>query len=75
MSPRSVPAARSGKPTVWTTHKQLRARYGERGELYIPRLIESAGFPKPYRFGSGRLLFWKLEEVEAWEAAQAQRVA
>lgn len=75
MSPRSIPAAKSGKPSIWTTHLQLRVRYGERSENYIPRLIEQKGFPKPYRFGGGRLLYWKLEEVEAWEAAQAQRVA
>lgn len=73
MSPRPVPAVTAN--SVYLSSRQVRERFGGRGELWITRQIESNGFPKPVRFGTGRLLYWKLADVEQWEATQAQRVA
>ena len=75
MSPRLVPPAAVSGNTVYLSSHQIRARFGGRGELWVYRQIARNGFPKPVKFGSGRLNYWKLSEVEAWEAAQAQRVA
>lgn len=73
MSPHLVEAPAPAKR--WATSKILRKRYGDRGPLWLPRAIKSKGFPKPFRLAGGRLLYWDLNEVEAWEAAQAERVA
>jgi predicted DNA-binding transcriptional regulator AlpA len=37
------------------------------------RLADDSGFPRPTKFG--RLRFWKLAEIEAWERAQAAKPA
>jgi hypothetical protein len=73
MSPRLVESP--APPKRWATSKILRQRFGDRGRLWLPRAIKSKGFPKPFRLGGGRLYYWDLAEVEAWEAAQAERVA
>jgi len=70
MSLRVTPAITSN--VIYITSRQIRERFGGRGELWITRQIETNGFPKPVRFGNGRLLYWKLSEVEEWERSRAQ---
>jgi predicted DNA-binding transcriptional regulator AlpA len=51
--------------------KQLRARYGNVSHMWIERRLESdTDFPRAIKMG--RLRFWKLSELETWEAAQNQ---
>jgi predicted DNA-binding transcriptional regulator AlpA len=48
--------------------KQVRARYGNVSHMWIERrLRDDPTFPKPTYFG--RMRFFKLSELEAWEAA------
>jgi predicted DNA-binding transcriptional regulator AlpA len=58
--------------TVFLTSVQVRARYGGRSAMWLPRLIAAGKFPKPTRLGGGRWLYWKLEDLEKWEAEQAR---
>ena len=55
--------------TFLTTAK-VRERYGV-SHMFIERRLADAGstFPRPIYLG--RLRFWKLAELEAWERAQA----
>lgn len=57
-------------PTLIGSNK-VRARYGDRSHMWIERLLrrEDSGFPKPVYVG--RLRFWKIEELEAWERGLA----
>ena len=54
---------------------QVRHRYGGRSHMWIERRLADpeSGFPRPTKFG--RLRFWKLAEIEAWERAQATKQA
>ena len=62
----------SGRPKVYLTSTQLRARYGGRSHMWIERRLKAdPNFPKPTTFGTGRLRFWDLDEVEAYERACA----
>ena len=59
---------------VFLRTKQLRARYGNVSHMWVERrLAADSSFPKPIKMG--RLRFWKLSELEAWEAAHAQHPA
>jgi predicted DNA-binding transcriptional regulator AlpA len=50
--------------------KQVRARYGNVSHMFIERrLANDPTFPRPVFLG--RIRFWKLSELEKWEAAQA----
>jgi predicted DNA-binding transcriptional regulator AlpA len=55
---------------VYLRTKQLRIRYGSVSHMWVERrLQDDPSFPRPVKMG--RLRFWKLSELEAWEAAQA----
>ena len=51
----------------------LRARFGV-SDMWLHRAMRDKGFPRPVMLGGGRDRFWKLDEVEAWEAAQESAV-
>lgn len=44
----------------------VRARYGGVSHMWLVRKMRDEGFPQPVRFG-GRLRFWRVGDVEAWE--------
>lgn len=51
---------------------QLRARYGGRSHMWVERkLKDDPAFPRPTYFG--RLRFWNLPELEAWERQLAAK--
>lgn len=54
------------------TASQVRARYGDASRMWLFRRIARDGFPQPITFG-GRNRFFKLSEIEVWEAAMIQR--
>lgn len=54
--------------TQYLTAADLRARYSNVSRMWIHRKITLAGFPKGVHLGGGKLKFWRLDEVEAWEA-------
>ena len=59
---KQVPA----RPTTYLTSTQLRARYGGRSHMWIERRLQAdPSFPKPRKIG--RLRFWDLDEIEAYE--------
>lgn len=51
---------------------QVMARYGDCSHMWIIRRQADAKFPSPVYFG--RLRFWKLSELIAWERKQAANV-
>jgi predicted DNA-binding transcriptional regulator AlpA len=52
---------------VWLTSTQVRDRFGGRSAMWLWRRInQDPQFPKPKKLG-GRLLFWSLQELEAYE--------
>lgn len=56
----------------YITANQVRERYGGRSHMWIERrLKDNSGFPSPVYLG--RLRYWKLAELEAWERAQAAK--
>jgi hypothetical protein len=68
--PQPVPPA-----ATLMTAKQLRERYGNRSKMWLGRRIESdPTFPRPVYIG--RYRFFKVEEVEAYDASlSGQRAA
>lgn len=53
---------------VWITAKQVCERYGGRSLMWLWRKVrDDANFPRPAYFG--RLQFFKMEELEAYERA------
>lgn len=55
---------------IFLSAAQVRARYGGVSFMWIERrLKDDSGFPTPAKFG--RLRFWKIGDLEAWERAQA----
>jgi hypothetical protein len=51
---------------VWISAKQVLARFGGRSEMWLNRkLTMEAGFPRPMY--SGRLRFFRLDELEQYE--------
>jgi predicted DNA-binding transcriptional regulator AlpA len=70
------PQARGPPPpdAVWIDAPQLLARYGGRSHMFLVRLLErDATFPRPMKIG--RLRYFKLAELVAWERKQAARAA
>ena len=56
----------------YLSSNQLRARYGGRSHMWVERRLKyDKGFPRPVYFG--RLRFWKLSDIEAWERQQATK--
>jgi hypothetical protein len=68
---RKAAAAKGGKHPVNPAKKfigsrRLRERYNDCSHMWIVRTLDSdPTFPRPYKFG--RLNFWALDELEAWE--------
>jgi len=59
-------------PEVYLKTRQVQARYGGCSHMFIERrLANDPTFPRPVFFGRHR--FWKLSELEKWEAAQVER--
>lgn len=53
---------------VWISAKQVLARYGGRSDMWLVRKLKAdADFPKPAY--SGRLRFFRLDELEAYDKA------
>jgi hypothetical protein len=71
VAPKHGPSAR-GPPSAaakFITTTQLRERWGNVSHMFIERRVKGdPNFPKPIFFG--RLRFWDVEEVAAWERAQ-----
>jgi predicted DNA-binding transcriptional regulator AlpA len=72
---RTVAAISSHTPTIrvsdragYLTASQVVQRYGT-STSWILRRQRHDGFPPCVKFG--RLRFWRLAEIEAWEARQA----
>ena len=57
----------------YLTSNQLRARYGGRSHMWIERRLKDDEAPLPRPIYIGRLRYWKLPEIEAWERQQAAR--
>ena len=55
-------------PTIFLKARQVRTRYGEVSHMWLVRRQKDAGFPSPIFFGGIR--FWKLSDLERWEADQ-----
>jgi predicted DNA-binding transcriptional regulator AlpA len=53
---------------IFLKAKQVRSRYGDCSHMWIQRRQNDAGFPDPTYFGG--LRFWKLSELEKWDAIQ-----
>ena len=51
----------------YLTSNQLRARYGDRSHMWIERRLKDASNPLPKPIYIGRLRFWLLADIEAWE--------
>jgi len=57
---------------VFLKANQLRERYGGVSFMWIVRTLErDPTFPRPYKFG--RLRFFKLSELIAWERSAAAK--
>ncbi len=57
---------------VFISAKQLRNRYGARSEMWLVRKLESdPDFPRPMY--SGRLRFFRLDELERYEKLAVTR--
>ena len=53
---------------------QLLARFGGRSHMWLVRLLErDQSFPRPVKIG--RLRFWKLDDLIAWERETAAKSA
>ena len=50
--------------------RQVRERYGHASEMWLWRRERDGDFPRPLRIRGRR--FWRLSELIAYEAAQAQ---
>jgi predicted DNA-binding transcriptional regulator AlpA len=60
------------QPDVYLKTRQVQARYGGASHMWVERRLgNDPTFPRPVFFG--RMRFWKLSELERWEAAQAAR--
>jgi predicted DNA-binding transcriptional regulator AlpA len=52
--------------------QRVRARYGDVSTMWIERrLRDDSGFPKPVYIG--RLRFWRIAELQAWERTLATK--
>lgn len=62
----SIPNAEA----VYVTARQLRHRYGGVSHMWIERRLAAGNFPTPIYFG--RLRYWRLDEIEAFERRAAR---
>lgn len=57
---------------VFLKTRQVQHRYGDCSHMFIERRLQKdATFPRPVKLG--RFRFWKLSELERWEAAQERK--
>jgi hypothetical protein len=60
------------KGAIWISASQVRARYGDRSDMWLNRkLMSDPDFPKPMY--SGRLRFFRLDELEQYEKLAVKR--
>jgi hypothetical protein len=54
---------------LWLSARQLRRRYGGRSHMWVERRLHfDPEFPKPIKIG--RLRFWDLDALEAYEQSR-----
>ncbi len=58
---------RTDTDTEYLNSKQVQARYGGVSHMWIFRAIRDHSFPPCVRFGNGRLKFWPVSAIVAWE--------
>lgn len=68
MSSRPVPAVTPN--TLYLTSNQLRERYGGRSRAWPDRMVRAGRLPKPYRISGSWLKYWRVDELDAHDAAQ-----
>lgn len=62
----------SAPSDIYLKTRQVQQRYGNCSHMFIERRLQNdPTFRRPLYFG--RMRFWKLSELERWEAAQAAR--
>jgi len=54
--------------------KQVCERFGV-SHMWIERRIKDSDFPRSIKLGGGRLRYYALEAIEAWEKRQAAKSA
>ena len=65
------PAIDTGDGERFLPSTAVCARYGGRSAMWLHRtLTTDPAFPRPVYLGRGRLRFWRLSELVAWENAQ-----
>ena len=57
--------------TIYLSSTHVRARYGRCSHMWIERRLKDASFPAPVYFGRRR--FWRLADLDAWDAIQIKR--
>lgn len=58
----------------WLNFRSLvgeNGRYPCRNHMWLLRRIEHDGFPAPTKMG--RLRYWRLDQIEAWENGQIEK--
>src|SRR5262245_20454157 len=76
LAPKQGPSAR-GPPdsAVFISAAQVCARYGGMSDMWLWRMLErDPTFPRPFLFG-GKRRFFKLDELVAWERANAPKAS
>jgi predicted DNA-binding transcriptional regulator AlpA len=68
--PRKLPA-NSPDDRKFLTAARIRDRYSGVSSMWIERAMERHGFPRPIVIG--RLRFWSIADIEAYERAAAAR--
>jgi predicted DNA-binding transcriptional regulator AlpA len=56
-------------PETWLSMPQVCAMFGGVSRMWIHRRQLDAGFPRGIHLGGGKLVFFKLSEVQAWALA------
>ena len=71
----NIAAPRAASTNAFLTSTQVAARYGSVSQMTIWRWLrdKERNFPQPIYLGRRR--FWRLADLEAWEAEQAGRGA
>jgi predicted DNA-binding transcriptional regulator AlpA len=59
----------SDGPETFLSTRQVRAMIGGVSRMWIHRRQLDAGFPRGIHLGGGKLVFYKLSEVQAWVQA------
>ncbi len=65
----SATATNTNPSALYLTAGQVQARYGGVSHMWLLRKQQSEGFPAPVRFGAGRLRFWRIADLDRWDAA------